>query len=104
MNQAKPENVLLYLKKAHDTVVPLAEKVFFDKGHALHRTSMALYSSIIELSGTCCLLVDSKHATAVPILVRAILEAYVDLSNLLKNPPYGYHLEAAYLKEWLKIL
>lgn len=101
---APPEKVIAFLKKAHDDFQPLSEQILIDKSHALHRTVIALYGSIVELTGCCIILIDRRLITGVPVLLRATLEAYVDLVNLVRNPRYGYFLEFAYLKEWLKIL
>jgi hypothetical protein len=101
---ATPEEVLNFLKKAHDDFQPLSVEIVFDKTHALHRTTIALYGSILELTGACILLIDRRLVTGAPILLRAILEAYVDLVNLIENARYGYNLEVAHLKEWLKLL
>lgn len=101
---AKSKEVLNFLKKAHDDFQPLSEQIIFDKTHPLHRTTIALYGSILELTGACILLVDRRLITGVPILLRAVLEAYVDLVNLVQNARYGYNLEVAHLKEWLKLL
>lgn len=101
---AKPQEVLEFLKKAHDDFRPFFGQILFNKRHPLHRTIVALYSSILELTGACILLTDSRLIAGVPILLRAALEAYVDLVNLIRDPRYGYNLELAYLKEWLKLL
>lgn len=101
---APPEEVLAFLKKAHDEFQPFSEQLRFDKKRPLHRNVIALYGSILELTGSCILLVDKRLITGVPVLLRAVLEAYVDLYNLIENPEYGYSLEVSYLKEWLKIL
>lgn len=104
MRMAPPEEFLRFLKKAHDDFQPLSVEIRFDKTHPLHRTVIALYGSILELTGSSILLVDNRLITGVPVLQRAILEAYVDLVNLTDSPKYGYYLEVSYLKEWLKIL
>lgn len=101
---ADPAQLLEFLKKAHDEFQPLSAKMVFDKSHPLHRNVVALYGSILELTGSSIILIDRKLIAGVPILLRAILEAYIDLVNLVSNAQYGYHLEAAYLKEWLKLL
>lgn len=104
MPTAPPEEILSFLKRAHDEFQPLSEQIIFDKERPLHRNTISLYGSILELTGSCILLTDKRLVTGVPILLRTILEAYVDLVNLVENPQYGYNLEASYLKEWLKIL
>ncbi len=101
---APPEEVLNFLKKAHDDFQPLSKQIAFDKTRPLHRNVIALYGSILELTGSCILLIDKRLITGVPVLLRSVLEAYVDLVNLIENPEYGHLLAVSYLKEWLKIL
>ena len=101
---APPEQVFDFLKQAHDQLQPLSTKISFSKDHPLHRHIVALYGSIIELSGSVVILTDRRLITGVPALLRGVLEAYVDLYNLSENPAYGYSLELSYIKEWLKIL
>ena len=104
MTNTSAEATLNFLNKAHDQAVELAESIVFKKESALHRTTIALYSSIIELSGTCCLLIDNKQGVALPIVLRAIIEAHVDLVNMLQTQRYGYYLELDYVNQWLVIL
>lgn len=101
---AQPEVVLEFLKRAHDGMQPLSTKISFDKVHPLHRNLIALYGSILELTGAIILLVDRRLITGVPVVLRSVLEAYVDLHNLSESPTYGYSLELGHIKEWLKIL
>jgi hypothetical protein len=96
--------LLNFLKKAHDNFQPISLKIKFDKDHALHLNLIALYGSILELTGSSILLICNKLITGVPVLLRAILEAHVDLINLNNDPNYGYDLKFSFLKEWLKIL
>jgi hypothetical protein len=104
MPEATPDMVLAFLKKAHDDFQPLSEEIRFDKKHVLHIHAIAFYGSILELTGSCILLIDRKLISGVPILLRAIVEAYVDLLNLIRDPKYGYYLQVSYLKEWLRLL
>jgi len=104
MALAPAEEVFGFLMRSHDQFQPLSEELTFDKSHPLHRNTIALYGSIIELTGSNILLIQKRIVAGVPVLLRAILEAYVDLVNLINNKTYGYNLEVSYLKEWLKIL
>ena len=99
-----PEAVLAFLKRAHDDMQPLSTQFRFDKEHPLHRNLVALYGSIIELTGAIIHLVDRRLITGVSVLLRSILEAYVDIVNLTEKATYGYALELGHMKEWLKIL
>ncbi len=104
MALAPPEEVFAFLKKAHYEFQPLSVEIRFDKSQALHSHLMALYGSIVELTGSSIILIDRKLIAGVPILLRAILEAYVDLLNLIRDRKYGYQLHFSYIKEWLKLL
>jgi hypothetical protein len=104
MPLASPEQVFDFLKRAHDGLQPLSVRVTFDKVHPLHRNLVALYGSIIELTGAIIALVDRRLITGVPVLLRSVLEAYVDLHNLSEVPTYGYVLELGHIRECLKIL
>lgn len=104
MALAPPEQVFEFLKQAHDQLQPLSTKFTFDKDHPLHRHVVALYGSIVELTGAMIILTEKRLITGVPVLLRSALEAYVDLYNLSENAAYGFALELSYLKEWLKIL
>ena len=104
MPMAPAEEFLALLKDAHDQFQLLAEKLEFDKNHSLHRTIVALYGSVLELTSSCILLIDKRLLPGVPVLLRAVLEAYVDLVNLAKSPRYSYSIELNYLREWRKLL
>ena len=101
---APPEVVFEFLRRMHDNVLPLAEQIQFDKQHPRHRNVIALYGSILELTGAIILLVEHQMITGVPVMLRSILEAYVDLHNLIETATYGYAMELGHIKEWLKIL
>lgn len=101
---APPEQVLNFLKRAHDELQPLSTRIDFSKDHPLHRHIVALYGSIVELTGSLILLTDHRLISGVPVLLRSVLEAYVDLYNLSENPTYAFSLQLSYLKEWLNIL
>ena len=104
MTTAKPEEVLAFIKKCHEDFQHYSLEITFDKKDSVDRNIIALYGSIIELTGSCIILVDKKMISAVPILLRSILEAYVDLINLINDPKYAHNLEVSYLKEWLRLL
>jgi hypothetical protein len=73
------------------------------KQHPWHRDLACLYLSILELLRSECILIKSGATLGVPILLRSMLEAHVDLINLAKDRNYGNHLRADELKEKVKI-
>lgn len=104
MALAQPPEMLDFLDRAHKNLQALSTEIRFDKTHPRHRSMVSLYGSILELTSAIKLLLRENLGTGVPILLRSILEAYVDLFNLADNPRYGYALELAYIREWLRIL
>ena len=65
---------------------------------------MLFYLSIIEYTDTFIGLHFLKKSAAMPMVCRALLEAYIDFKNMHDDPTYGFRLEAAQLKERLSIL
>jgi hypothetical protein len=49
-------------------------------------------------------LIENEKNISVPLVFRGLLEAYVDFKNLAEEKSYGYHMEASYAKEWLKVI
>ncbi|MGB4441117.1 MAG: DUF5677 domain-containing protein [Coriobacteriia bacterium] len=93
-----------YLAKLHGECLRLSGELKFDKTHALHFTLLAQLGSILELAGAVVQLRRTGCGSAVPSVLRTMLETYVDLKNLCADAAYGYHLEAADLAQWLKLL
>jgi hypothetical protein len=76
----------------------------FDKSHPWHRGLVLFYFSIIEYSDTFIALHLLGKRAAMPMVCRALLEAYIDFKNLHDDPQCGFGLEAAQLKERLDLL
>lgn len=62
------------------------------------------FSSLIELGGSVALLARHSHWTAVPSLVRTMLETYVDLCNLSSDPAYLEFMNARESKDARSLL
>lgn len=96
--------ILDYLKHVHDDCLRLLPRIKFDKGHALHFALLSLYGSLIELAGCILILMDNRGRLAVPSVFRSFLETYIDFHNLVRDPKYGYYMDASDEKEWLRVL
>jgi len=88
----------------HETVLGLVESLHFDKKHPWHLHLVLLYGTMIELLGSACILIREGVPMGVPILLRSALEADLDFMILAKERRYGYHIRAAELHEWIRIL
>lgn len=101
--KAQP-NYVDFMCRLHKEVLALVRHLRFDKKHPWHFNLVSLYGTLIELLGSACILIREGAAIGIPILLRSALEAYLDFVNLAKDRKYGYHMRAAELKEWLKLL
>ena len=81
----------------------LARVLKFDKTHKWHVNLISLYGSMLELANSICVLVQGDSPIGVPIILRSMIEAFMDFSNLAATRTYGYHMDAANVKEWIKI-
>jgi len=100
----KLENIEAYYRKSLDALLNYAKSLTFDGTHPLHVSTVSLYGSILELCGSLIPLLETEHYSTIPVVLRSILEAYVDLENLCIEPTYGYSLEIKSLIENLKFL
>jgi hypothetical protein len=66
--------------------------------------ALALHGTIIELFSACVLLAKQGEPTAIPIVLRSMYEALVDLDNLLHDAGYVEHIQAANFKQTIKIM
>ena len=104
MNKLKEKKIFQFLKEAYNNSYEYIKCLKFDKKHGLHLNIISLYGSIIELTSNCIILYDNGHFTSIPIIVRSILEAYVDLINLIKYPTYGYSMDLEYYYQWISLI
>ena len=104
MNQPSSENYFNFMCYLHERSIELTKRINFDKKHPWHLNLVSLYCSIIELTGSACILVQETIGIGVPILLRSAVEAHLDFVNLAKDRCYGYRLRSSELKEWIKLL
>lgn len=97
------DEMLNFLKKIHDDLIRPTEELKFDKKSPQQLAVMSYYLSIFEFAGSCILLISSKQIIGIPILLRSIIDAYVDLVNLIQDPKYGCHLRVSFLKQSIQL-
>ncbi|OEY65999.1 hypothetical protein BG841_05695 [Marinobacter sp. X15-166B] len=76
----------------------------FDSNNPQHVLGVSLYCSVVELCPSVLLIVQKGQFIAVPHLVRAMIEANVDLINTLKDADYHNHLCANYIQRMIGIV
>ncbi len=93
-----------FLCYAHENAIKFVEQLKFDKNHEWHLNLVSLYCTIIELTGSACVLVKKNIGIGIPIILRSAVEADIEFTNLSADRAYGYHMRASQLTEWIKIL
>jgi hypothetical protein len=79
------------------------ETLKFDKSNEVHRVLVSLYASMLELAQSAIVLFEAKSHTGIDILLRSVVEAFVDIANLANTPAYIGVMQAEYHREWLKL-
>ena len=73
-----------------------------DTGWQIH--SIAIHATIVELFAGCLVLAQQQHSLGIPMLLRSMYEALVDLDNLCRDPSYVDVMATANLKQMIKLL
>jgi hypothetical protein len=76
----------------------------FDRKDPQHLFSICLYARLLELATACKALLEKNAVVGIPILLRSMFEADIDLTNLSKCPGYHKRMYASFLKEKLRLI
>jgi hypothetical protein len=92
------------LKGFHDRLLQMAGTLRFNKRDPVDLHRIALYGTLLELTGCMIHLAERDGRTGVPPLFRAFLEAAVELRNLTREAGYIDHMRASHAAQWLSVL
>jgi len=92
------------LERVVDTCLAETSRFSFRDDPFAQMVALALHGTIIELAHGCGALVQSTDYMCIPILMRPMVEASVDLANLLEDPAYVKNMEAADHDRFVKLL
>ncbi|HEY6020948.1 MAG TPA: DUF5677 domain-containing protein [Candidatus Paceibacterota bacterium] len=81
-----------------------AELLRFDKTNPHQLYAVCIYGTILEIAHGCIVLLKEEQVTALPILLRSLLEAYADLRANVEDSEYYKNMYAAFLKEKLRLV
>ena len=73
-------------------------------GERPHILAFGLYATILELASGALSLAQLQRYAGLPVLLRSIYEAHLDLQNLLRDADYSLNMEAADAEEQLKLV
>jgi Family of unknown function (DUF5677) len=75
-----------------------------DKSHPQELVAVCIYATILELSQGELALLDQGPSTALPLVLRSLLEAYADLRAVLEDPGYHNKMYASFVSERRRLL
>lgn len=79
------------------------KEVRFNRKDPQELLSVCLYARLLELATACKALIENKALVGIPVLLRSMFEADIDLTNLMKIPAYYKRMNASFLKEKLRL-
>ncbi len=80
------------------------KKMKFDDNDSQQLFSISLLCTIFEFTDTCYQLIKNNRYSSIPILLRNLLEANIDLINLVNCEDYSQNMAASYLNGRNKFL
>ena len=79
------------------------ETLRFNRKNPHQLFSVCVYARLLELATACKALPAKNVLVGIPILLRSMFEADIDLTNLMKCPDYYKRMYASFLKEKLPL-
>lgn len=65
--------------------------------------AVCLYSRLLELASGCKAMLEKNVLVGIPVLLRSMFEADIDLTNLLKCPDYHKRMHASFLEQKIRL-
>ncbi|TBG41873.1 hypothetical protein ELG77_08870 [Rhizobium leguminosarum] len=96
--------MLEYVFELHNRAVRCIADVKFNKHDEIQRILICLYATILEQCESIAILISNRRPAGTDAILRSILEAMVDMTALLADPSYLHFMNAAYHKEWAKLI
>jgi hypothetical protein len=98
------EDRIAFGQKALTSIVDAMPLIRFDSEKRPHLYAVTLHTSVVQLCGGCFALARTEHTAGIPILLRSMFEALVDLDNLVHDADFHERMDAANLVQFLKLL
>jgi hypothetical protein len=95
---------LAFGDRALRAIVEAMPMIHFEPAKRPHLYAVTLHASIVQLCGGCLAMARTEHTAGIPVLLRSMFEALVDLDNLVRDPSYHERMDAANLDQFLKLL
>jgi hypothetical protein len=98
------EKILPRLRSVLDSIHVLVKGLHFDRRNRQHLLAGALLGRILEEAEGIYAMLERSDSACGFILLRSLLEAYVDLLNIARDPAYAEFMLAAFLGQYRQLL
>ncbi|MFL6261144.1 MAG: DUF5677 domain-containing protein [Thermoanaerobaculia bacterium] len=98
------EKTLPRLRSVLDSIHVLVKGLHFDRRKRQHLLAGALLGRILEEAEGIYAMLERSDSTCGFILLRSLLEAYVDLLNIASDPAYAEFMLAAFFDQYQQLL
>jgi len=98
------DELLNKLENVIDEAIEVVSFIKFKEDNPQHLYVACLHGSVLEMANGCFNLYKTENYSGVPVLLRAQLEAYVDLRNLSDTVDYLKYMNFAYLHQKQRLL
>jgi hypothetical protein len=102
MEQPSVTDRLAFGDRALREVIEAMPLIEFEPSKRPQLYAVTLHASIVQLCGGCLALAKTEHTAGIPVLLRSMYEALVDLQNLVLVADFHERMDAANLTQFLK--
>lgn len=95
---------LAFSDRALRAIVEAMPLIHFEPLKRPHLYAAMLHASIVQLCGGCLAMARTEHTAGIPVLLRSMFEALIDLDNLVHDADFHERMDAANLDPFLKLL
>lgn len=90
------------LQELLDACIARAQDLRFELAASQQAAAMALLGTVLELAHNLVMLLRQRSNSSAKVILRSLLEAYVDLRNVTRDATYLKHLQAVQLDQDLR--
>jgi Family of unknown function (DUF5677) len=98
------DSALPRLDELYHAVYSSTRELRFHNRSRQHILAVALHGTVLELAASIIVVLKRRFGSGAWVLLRSLLEAYVDLANIAEDPAYDEFMHAAYLDQQRRTL
>lgn len=103
----QPDNLsdqIAFGDRALHVVIQAMPRIRFEPSMNTQLYAVMLHASLVQMCGSCLSLARSDYTAGIPVILRSMFEALVDLDNVVTHAGFAERMEAANIDQFLKIV